>query len=82
MYNKVKPVSSESQSFKSDSEYSNSNLKIIDLLGSEIHSESINIAKGTNRKTIHTNNLSTRIYLIQLNLGYKHFVSKKFIIVR
>ncbi len=69
-------------SISSDSEYSNSNLKIIDLHGREIHSEILDIIKGFNRKSINTNNLNTGIYLIQLNLGYKHFVSKKIIIVR
>lgn len=33
-------------------------------------------------ESINTNNLNTGMYLIQLNLGYKNFVSKKIIIVR
>ncbi len=66
----------------SDSKYSHSNLKIIDLQGRVIYSKIIEIIKGTNRKTIHTNELNTGVYFINVYSNSKLEISDKFIILR
>lgn len=65
-------------SFSADQAYANVNLSLIDVAGRKVVSQQVEILAGENNLEISTNNLTSGMYVLNMNIGNEQITQKVF----